>query len=145
MGLSKNPMGSAFFYGPDTFASAGDRILWRKRWKIEAAFKELKQDVGSAETQTRHPNAVMNHLHFCMMATSVAWIYAPAEKLGKRQTGGTRLKAVTISPFPMFEDRLLEPALDDNFGILFPVPRKSVVNSLVAVLIFRKYPPPKFH
>ena len=23
----------------------------------------------------RQPNAVMNHLHFCMMATSVVWIY----------------------------------------------------------------------
>jgi len=32
------------------------------RWKIEAAFKELKQDIGSAETQTRHSNAVTNHL-----------------------------------------------------------------------------------
>ena len=46
------------------------------RWKIEAAFKELKQDIGSAETQTRHRSAVTNHLHFCMMATSVAWVYA---------------------------------------------------------------------
>ncbi|MCP4630348.1 MAG: transposase, partial [bacterium] len=46
------------------------------RWKIEAAFKELKRDIGSAETQTRHPNAVMNHLQFCMMATSLTWIYA---------------------------------------------------------------------
>ncbi|MFC1877400.1 hypothetical protein ACFL2E_09060 [Thermodesulfobacteriota bacterium] len=26
-------------------------------------------------------------------------------------------------------------ALDDDFGILFPVPRKSAVNSLVAVLL----------
>ena len=34
------------------------------RWKIEAAFKELKRDIGSAATQTRHPKAVMNHLHF---------------------------------------------------------------------------------
>ena len=27
------------------------------RWKIEALFKELKRDIGSAETQTRHPQA----------------------------------------------------------------------------------------
>ena len=51
------------------------------RWKIEAAFKELKQDIGSAETQTGHPNAVTNHLLFCMMAMSVVWIYAC--RLGK--------------------------------------------------------------
>ena len=78
------------------------------RWKIEAAFKELKQDVGSAETQTRHPNAVMNHLHFCMMATDFLPGFTPAD-LRKRQTGGTWLKVVTISPFPMCEDRLLKP------------------------------------
>ena len=41
------------------------------RWKIEAGFKELKRDIGSAETQTRNPYAVINHLHFCMMATSL--------------------------------------------------------------------------
>jgi hypothetical protein len=46
------------------------------RWKIEAGSKDLKQDIGSAETQTRNPNTVMNHLHFCMMATSLTQIYA---------------------------------------------------------------------
>ncbi len=34
------------------------------RWKIESGFKELKQDLGSAETQTRDPHAVTNHLQF---------------------------------------------------------------------------------
>ena len=38
------------------------------RWKIEAGFKELKRDIGSAETQNRNPVAVKNHLNFCMMA-----------------------------------------------------------------------------
>ncbi|MBV5342090.1 transposase, partial [bacterium] len=46
------------------------------RWKIEAGFKELKRDIGSAETQSRNPVAVENHLNFCMMATSLTWIYA---------------------------------------------------------------------
>jgi IS4 transposase len=46
------------------------------RWKIESGFKELKRDIGSADTQTRNPHAVMNHLHFCMMASSLTWMYA---------------------------------------------------------------------
>ena len=46
------------------------------RWKIEAGFKEIKQEIGSAKTQTRNPFAVTNHLHFCMAATTLAWIYA---------------------------------------------------------------------
>ncbi len=46
------------------------------RWKIEACFKELKRDIGSADTQARHPVAVTNHLNFCMIATAITWIYA---------------------------------------------------------------------
>jgi hypothetical protein len=46
------------------------------RWKIESGFKEIKQEVGSAKSQTRDPFAVTNHLHFCMAATTLAWIYA---------------------------------------------------------------------
>ena len=46
------------------------------RWKIEACFKELKRDIGSAETQNRNPIAVQNHLNFCMMAIALTWIYA---------------------------------------------------------------------
>jgi len=103
------------------------------RWKIEAAFKELKRDIGSAETQTRHPNAVMNHLHFCMMATSVAWVYA--SRLEK--TPGRRHVVKGRNHFAFSDVRrlLAKAALDDNFGILFPVPRKSAINSLVTVLL----------
>jgi hypothetical protein len=103
------------------------------RWKIEALFKELKRDIGSAETQTRHPNAVANHLHFCMLATSVAWIYATrVEKTPKRR------HAVDGRANYAFSDvrrSVTKAALDDNFGRLFPAPRNSVVNSLVAVLL----------
>ena len=103
------------------------------RWKIEAAFKELKQDVGSAETQTRHPNAVMNHLHFCMMATSIAWIYA--SQLDKTPNRRHAVKGRNHFAFSDVRRSVARAALDANFGILFPVPRKSVVNSLVAVLL----------
>ena len=46
------------------------------RWKIEAGFKEIKQEIGSSKSQTRNPHAVTNHLNFCMMAATVTWIYA---------------------------------------------------------------------
>lgn len=45
------------------------------RWKIESGFKELKQEIGSQKTQTRTEQAVTNHLHFCMMAVTITWIY----------------------------------------------------------------------
>ena len=103
------------------------------RWKIEAAFKELKRDIGSAETQSRHPNAVMNHLHFCMMATSVVWIYA--SRLEKTPSRRHAVKGRNHFAFSDVRRLVAKAALDDNFGILFPAPRKSAVNSLVAVLL----------
>ena len=103
------------------------------RWKIEAGFKELKRDIGSAETQTRHPDAVMNHLHFCMMATALAWIYA--SRLEKTPNRRHVVKGRNHFAFSDVRRLIAEAALDDNFGILFPVPRKSAVNSLVNVLL----------
>jgi len=45
-------------------------------WKIEAGFNEIKQEIGGAKSQTRDPYAVTNHLHFCMAATTLTWIFA---------------------------------------------------------------------
>ncbi len=103
------------------------------RWKIEAAFKELKQDIGSAETQTRHPNAVANHLHFCMMASSVAWIYA--SRIEKTPSRRHFVSGRNHFAFSDVRRLVAKSALDDNFGILFPVPRKSTVNTLVTALL----------
>ena len=103
------------------------------RWKIEAGFKELKQDIGSAETQTRNPNAVMNHLHFCMMATSLTWIYA--SRLEKTPCRRHAVKGREHFAFSDIRRFVAKAVLYDNFGVLFPVPRKSVVNSLVGALL----------
>ncbi len=103
------------------------------RWKIEAAFKELKQDIGSAETQTRHPDAVKNHLHFCMMATSVTWIYA--NRLERTPNRRHVVKGRNHFAFSDVRRTVTKAAMDDNFGILFPVPHKSAINSLVSILL----------
>ncbi len=103
------------------------------RWKIEAAFKELKQDIGSAQTQTRHPNAVINHLHFCMMATSVAWIYA--SRLAKTPNRRHVVKGRHHFAFSDVRRSVARAAMDENFGMLFPVPHKSALNSLLTVLL----------
>lgn len=103
------------------------------RWKIEAAFKELKQDIGSAETQTRHPNAVMNHLHFCMMATSVAWIYA-----SRLDNTPSRRHAVDGRNHFAFSDvrrSVAKAALDKNFSMLSPETHKACSNSLITALM----------
>jgi hypothetical protein len=103
------------------------------RWKIEACFKELKRDIGSAETQSRNPVAVKNHLDFCMMATSLTWIFAcRLEKTPNRR------HAVTGRGHFAFSDvrRLVAKAtLDKNFTILCPNQSKPTTNSLVAAMM----------
>ena len=103
------------------------------RWKIEALFKELKRDIGSAETQTRQPLAVSNHLHFCMMAITIAWVYA--SRIDKTPV---RRHAVNGRGHFAFSDvrRLIaKAALNNNFDRLFPVPRKTIINSLAEVML----------
>jgi len=46
------------------------------RWKIESAFKELKQELGAIDSQCRNRHAVENHFNLCCLAMSMAWIYA---------------------------------------------------------------------
>jgi len=103
------------------------------RWKLESGFKELKRDIGSAETQSRHPVAVQNHLDFCMMATSLAWIYAC--RLEKTPSRRHLVKGRGHYAFSDVRRLVAKAALDDNFSILCPTLRKPAVNSLVTALM----------
>lgn len=102
------------------------------RWKIEACFKELKREIGSAETQTRNSVAVTNHLSFCMMATSLTWIYAC-----RLANTPNRRHAVHGRKHFAFSDvrrMLTKDALNNNFALLCPPAGKPVDNSIVATL-----------
>ncbi len=103
------------------------------RWKIEACFKELKQDIGSAETQTRNPMAVTNHLDFCMMATSITWIYAC--RLEKTPNRRHTVKGRDHFAFSDVRRLVAEAALHSDFALLCPPPGKTVTNSFVSVLL----------
>lgn len=103
------------------------------RWKIEAGFKELKRDIGSVESQTRKPFAVTNHLQFCMMATSLTWIYA--DQLKKVPHRRHAIKGRKHFAFSDIRRRIAEDALDDNFDRLFPVPGKSILKSIANTLL----------
>jgi len=103
------------------------------RWKIESGFKELKQDLGSAETQTRNPHAVTNHLQFCMMASTLIWIYA--NRLEKIPTRRHSVRGRTHYAFSDVRRLVSEAILDDDFNKVFPIPEKSPIKSLVATLL----------
>ncbi len=103
------------------------------RWKIEACFKELKRDIGSAETQTRNSVAVTNHLEFCMMATTLTWVYAC--RLEKTPSRRHAVKGRGHFAFSDVRRLVAKATMDDNFAILCPVPRKSMINSLVTAFM----------
>jgi hypothetical protein len=63
----------------------------------------------------------------------LTWIYA--SRLEKTPDRRHAVKGRRHFAFSDIRRRIAEDALDDNFGLLFPVPQKSVVNSLVNTLL----------
>ncbi len=98
------------------------------RWKIESGFKELKQDIGSLETQCRNAHAVVNHLNFCMMATTLTWIYAmQLEKAPKRRHSVNNRAHFAFSDV---RRHITEAVLSDDFPRICSREGKSAINSI---------------
>jgi hypothetical protein len=85
------------------------------RWKIEAGFREIKQEIGSAHTQTRNPDAVFNHLNFCMVATTITWIYA--EHLKQAPIRRYASEKTTEYAFADVRRALAKQLANEGFGI----------------------------
>ena len=103
------------------------------RWKIEACFKELKQDIGSIETQAGNSAAVTNHMEFCMMAITLTWVYAC--RLEKTPSRRHAVKGRDHFAFSDVRRLIAKAAMDDNFTILCPRPGKTMINSFVTALM----------
>lgn len=103
------------------------------RWKIESGFKELKQDIGSRTSQCRNAQAVINHLQFCMMASTITWIYA--DRLKADPARRHKVKGRTHFAFSDVRRLIAEAALNENFDSVCPRPGKPQKNSLVSVLL----------
>lgn len=103
------------------------------RWKIEAGFKELKQEIGSAHAQCRTPHAVINHLNFCMMATSVIWIYAmQIEKAPNRQHA---VKGREHYAFSDVRRKLSKTIMGEDFQAICSCKPKTSLKSIAAALL----------
>ncbi|MCK5355336.1 MAG: transposase [Methyloprofundus sp.] len=103
------------------------------RWKIESGFKELKQDIGSQKSQCRNAQAVTNHLNFCMMATTMTWIYAARLKANPERRH--KVKGRASFAFSDVRRIIAEAALNDDFHRVCPKPSNSPVNPMVAILL----------
>lgn len=103
------------------------------RWKIEAGFKEIKQEIGSAKSQTRNQHAVTNHLNFCMMATTITWIYAShLEKAPQRCYAANNRSHFAFSDVRKL---ITQAALDKNFDSFCPKRAKTAQNSFIGALL----------
>jgi hypothetical protein len=103
------------------------------RWKIEAGFREIKPEIGSAETQTRNPDAVTNQLNFCRVATAITWIYG-----AHLQQAPPRRYATTNRTEYAFADLRRALAKDlggEGFGIDCQIPGNATRNPLIATVM----------
>jgi DDE superfamily endonuclease len=103
------------------------------RWKIESGFKEIKQDIGSRTSQCRNAQAVTNHLQFCLMASTITWIYA--DRLKADPARRHKVKGRTSFAFSDVRRLIAEAALNDDFDRVCPKPGNPTKNSLVAALL----------
>ena len=103
------------------------------RWKIEAGFREIKQEIGSSQSQTRNPFAVTNHLHFSMMATTLVWIYA--DRIS--HTPARRYATNDRTEFAFGDVRRLISSVisKEGFDSLCIEPRKPKQNPLMAAIL----------
>jgi len=106
------------------------------RWKIESGFKEIKQEIGSSKSQVRNSESVLNHLNFCMMATTLTWIYA--DRLENAPDRRYKIRGRAGFAFSDVRRIIAEAALGSDFNSVCPVPgqtpQKSFVKSLLRMV-----------
>ena len=106
------------------------------RWKIESGFKEIKQEIGSSKSQARNASSVLNHLNFCMMATTLTWVYA--DRLQTAPDRKYKIRGRSGFAFSDVRRIIAEAALDQNFHSICPVlvqtPQKSFVKILLRMV-----------
>ena len=107
--------------------------IYGARWKIESGFKEIKQEIGSARSQTRNAHAVTNHLNFCMMATTITWIYADRIKADPERRHIVKGRASFA--FSDVRRLIANAALTEDFLRLWSPSHKPRQNTFVAVLL----------
>ena len=103
------------------------------RWKIEAGFKEIKKEIGSARSQTRDAHAVLNHLNFCMMAATLTWIYA--DRLQHEPDRKYKIRGRASFAFSDVRRIIAEEALNPDFQSICPSHVQSPQNSFVKTLL----------
>ncbi len=103
------------------------------RWKIESGFKEIKQEIGSSKSQVRNADSVLNHLNFCMMATTLTWVYA--DRLQRAPDRRYKIRGRAGFAFSDVRRIIAEAALRPDFYRVCPVPAQTPQKSFVKTLL----------
>lgn len=103
------------------------------RWKIESGFKEIKQEIGSSKSQVRNADSVLNHLNFCMMATTLTWIYA--DRLQNAPDRRHKIRGRAGFAFSDVRRIIAEAALSSDFNRVCSVPVQTPQKSFVKTLL----------
>ncbi len=103
------------------------------KWDIESGFKEIKQEIGSSKSQVRNADAVLNHLNFCMMATTLTWIYA--DRLQTAPDRRHKIRGRSGFAFSDVRRIMAEAALSEDFQSVCPLPEQRPQNSFVQTLL----------
>ncbi len=102
-------------------------------WKIESGFKEIKQEIGSSKSQVRNAESVFNHLNFCMMATTLTWIYA--DRLKNAPDRRHKIRGRAGFAFSDVRRMISEEALNPDFYRVCPVPGQIPQKSFIKTLL----------
>jgi len=103
------------------------------RWKIEAAFRELKQEIGSQRCQARTACAVSNHLQLCLMAMSITWMYAA--RLHPHPQRRHTVRGRTSFAFSDVRRLIAKAALSGDFQHICLTQPTRLKNSLIDTLL----------
>jgi hypothetical protein len=102
------------------------------RWKLEAGFRAIKQEIDSAQTRTRTPDAVTNDLNVRVAATNITWIFgAGLERPPARRHAARRL---TEYAFADVRRALARDLADVGFGVACGNPDHGSRNPLIAAV-----------
>ena len=80
---------------------------------MQFGFKKIKQEIGNSKSQAKNADAVLNHLNFCMMSTTLTWIYA--DRLQTSPDRKYKIRGRSEFAFLDVRKSIAEAALDQDF------------------------------
>jgi hypothetical protein len=87
---------------------------------LDFRFYMMKKDIDAKSINAeRNADAVLNHLNFCMMATTLSWIYAD-----RLQCAPDRIRGRSGFAFSDVRRIIAEAALDQDLYSICPLPRQ---------------------